>query len=127
MLDNRRPPAEQTFEKLNPATGQGQSIVNAARALTIRIHRARKMVAGRPPLEFGDARYFLDRYSDVRTLPSLRLHSNDGPILQTLADPRPQLLAPFDVQLPEFFTIPADDGFSDRRRDAYTARESERI
>ena len=59
-----------------------------------------------------DARYFLDRYSDVRTLPSLRLHSNDGPILQTLAEPRPQLLAPFDVQLPEFFTIPADDGFS---------------
>ena len=34
ILDNRRPPAEQTFEKLNPATGQRQAIVDAARALT---------------------------------------------------------------------------------------------
>jgi dipeptidyl-peptidase-4 len=33
LLDNRRPPAEQTFEKLNPATGQRQAIVDAARAL----------------------------------------------------------------------------------------------
>src|SRR5690349_17028309 len=33
MLDNRRPPAQQTFEKLNPATGQKQSLVDAARAL----------------------------------------------------------------------------------------------
>src|ERR1041385_30555 len=33
MLDNRRPPAQQTFEKLNPATGQRQSTVDAARAL----------------------------------------------------------------------------------------------
>src|ERR1043165_1212036 len=33
LLDNRRPPAEQTFEKLNPATGQRRSIVDAVRAL----------------------------------------------------------------------------------------------
>jgi dipeptidyl-peptidase-4 len=33
ILDNRRPPAEQTFEKLNPATGQKQSIVDSVRAL----------------------------------------------------------------------------------------------
>ncbi len=58
-----------------------------------------------------DARYFLDRFSDIRTLPALRLHSNTGAVAQTLAAPRPQLLAPYDVQFPELTTIPADDGF----------------
>jgi dipeptidyl-peptidase-4 len=58
-----------------------------------------------------DARYFVDRYSDVRTLPSLRLHASDGAVVQTLAPARPQLLAAYDVQSPELFTIPADDGF----------------
>src|SRR5574341_400729 len=58
-----------------------------------------------------DARYFLDTYSDIRTLPALRLHTGDGPTLQTVAPPRPQLIAPYDVQFPEIFTIPADDGF----------------
>jgi dipeptidyl-peptidase 4 len=58
-----------------------------------------------------DTRYFLDRYSDVRTLPSLRLHTSDGAVAQTVAAARPQLLAPYDVQLPELLTIPADDGF----------------
>lgn len=58
-----------------------------------------------------DARYFLDRYSDVRTLPALRLHGSDGSLLQTVAAARPELLAPYDVQFAELFTIPADDGF----------------
>ena len=59
-----------------------------------------------------DARYFLDRYSDVRSLPTLRLHANDGSLVQTVAAARPQLLAPYDVQFPELLTIPADDGFA---------------
>ena len=58
-----------------------------------------------------DARYFLDRYSNVRTLPALRVHSSDGAKLSTIAEPRPQLIAPYDVQFPETTTIPADDGF----------------
>ena len=58
-----------------------------------------------------DAKYFLDRYSDIRTLPALRLHASDGAVLQTLAAPRPQLLEPYDVQFPELSTIPAADGF----------------
>ncbi|HKG47229.1 MAG TPA: S9 family peptidase [Pyrinomonadaceae bacterium] len=58
-----------------------------------------------------DARYFLDRYSDARTLPSLRLHSSDGSVVQAVAAARPQLLGPYDVQFPALFTIPADDGF----------------
>jgi dipeptidyl-peptidase 4 len=60
----------------------------------------------------ADAGYFIDRYSDIRTLPSLRLHVNDGSFVQTLAVPRPQLLAPYEIQFPELFTIPADDGFA---------------
>ena len=59
-----------------------------------------------------DAQYFLDRYSDIRTLPALRLHASDGSVRQTLAAARPELLAPYDVQFPELFTIPADDGFA---------------
>jgi dipeptidyl-peptidase-4 len=56
-------------------------------------------------------RYFLDTYSDIRTLPSLRLHASDGPALQVLAGSRPQLIAPYDIQFPEIITIAADDGF----------------
>jgi dipeptidyl-peptidase-4 len=58
-----------------------------------------------------DTRYFLETYSDIRTLPTLRLHSSDGSALQTLADSRPQLIAPYEIQFPEILTIAADDGF----------------
>lgn len=56
-----------------------------------------------------EGRYFLDRYSDLRTLPSLRLHASDGSRVQAIADPRS--LAPYDVQFPELTTIPAADAF----------------
>lgn len=59
-----------------------------------------------------DTRYFLDRFSDVRTLPSLRLQASDGTPVKELAAARPQLLAPYDIQWPEMLTIPADDGFA---------------
>jgi dipeptidyl-peptidase 4 len=59
-----------------------------------------------------DARHFLDRYSNIRTLPALRLHGSDGPMLHMVAGPRPQLIAQYDVQLPDLTSIPADDGFS---------------
>jgi dipeptidyl-peptidase-4 len=58
-----------------------------------------------------DARFFLDTYSNVRTLPALRLHAGDGPPVQAVAGPRPQLLAPYDIRFPELLTIPAADGF----------------
>ena len=58
-----------------------------------------------------DAKHYLDRYSNINTLPALRLHSADGSNPRSLADARPQLLAQFDVQFPEITTIPADDGF----------------
>ena len=59
-----------------------------------------------------DANYFLDRYSDIRTLPTLRLQSSDGANAQMLAPPRPQLIAKYDVQVPEITSIPAADDFS---------------
>jgi dipeptidyl-peptidase-4 len=58
-----------------------------------------------------DARFYLDNFSDVRTLPSLTLHRPDGARRQVLAPPRPELIARFDVQYPELLTIPAADGF----------------
>jgi dipeptidyl-peptidase-4 len=44
-----------------------------------------------------DARHYLDRYSDIRTLPALRLHAGDGAMVHMIAGARPQLLAPYDV------------------------------
>ena len=59
-----------------------------------------------------DARYFVDRFSDIRTLPTLRLQTAEGGTPKIIAGPRPELLKQFDVQFPELTTIPADDGFS---------------
>ncbi|MFL6335386.1 MAG: S9 family peptidase [Pyrinomonadaceae bacterium] len=58
-----------------------------------------------------DARFYLDNFSDVRTLPALTLHRPDGARVSVLAPPRPELLARFDLQYPELLTIPAADGF----------------
>ena len=57
------------------------------------------------------ARFYLDNFSDIRTLPSLTLHRPDGARQTVLAPPRPELIARFDVQYPELLTIPAADGF----------------
>ncbi len=57
-----------------------------------------------------NAKFYFDNFSNIRTLPALRLHSADGKLLQTLAAPRPELL-PAGIQYPEFLTVPAADGF----------------
>ena len=59
----------------------------------------------------ADARFYLDNFSDVRTLPSLTLRRPDGARVSVLAPPRPELIARFDVQYPELLNIPAADGF----------------
>jgi dipeptidyl-peptidase-4 len=59
----------------------------------------------------ADARFYIDNFSDVRTLPSLTLRRPDGARQQVLAAPRPELITRFDVQYPELLTIPAADGF----------------
>lgn len=59
----------------------------------------------------ADARFYLDNFSNIRTLPSLTLRRPDGASQMVLAPPRPELIARFDVQYPELLTIPAADGF----------------
>ena len=58
-----------------------------------------------------DARFFLDTFSDAKTLPSMTLRRTDGTNPRVLAPPRTEMLAPFDIQFPELTTIPATDGF----------------
>lgn len=57
-----------------------------------------------------DTRYYFDALSDIRTLPSLSLHTADGNQVVMLATPRPELL-PAGMKYPELLTIPAGDGF----------------
>jgi dipeptidyl-peptidase-4 len=57
-----------------------------------------------------DTRYYFDTFSDVKTLPALRLHSSEGKQLAVVAAPRPELL-PEAVHAPELRNIPAADGF----------------
>ena len=58
-----------------------------------------------------DTHFYLDTFSDIRTLPALRLHTVEGKMKEVIAPARPQLLAGFDMQYPELLTIPAADGF----------------
>jgi dipeptidyl-peptidase 4 len=58
-----------------------------------------------------DARYYVDKFSDARTVPALTLRSTDGAKKQMIAPPRAEILAPFNVQYGELTTIPASDGF----------------
>ena len=55
--------------------------------------------------------FYLDNFSDVRTLPALTLRRADGASQLSLAVPRTELLAGFDMQYPELIMIPAADGF----------------
>jgi dipeptidyl-peptidase 4 len=57
------------------------------------------------------AGFYIDRYSDVSTLPSLSLHDAGGREIALIAAPRPGLLAPFSLAYPSFFRIKARDGF----------------
>jgi len=58
-----------------------------------------------------DAKYFFNQYSNKRTPPSLSLYNNDGEPVMVLTEPRQEILEKFDMQFPEFFTIPTSDGF----------------
>ena len=59
-----------------------------------------------------DGRFYFDLYSTVSTPPSLYLCRSDGTARQLLAGPKFDVLAGFDIQSPEIFTVPADDGFA---------------
>jgi dipeptidyl-peptidase 4 len=57
-----------------------------------------------------DAQYYFDAYSNIRTLPTLRLHAAGGALKATIAAPRTALL-PTGLEYPRLMTIPAADGF----------------
>ena len=57
-----------------------------------------------------DTRFYFDQYSNIHTLPALRLHDSTGKQVSVLAAPRPELLAP-GFQYAQLLTIPAADGF----------------
>jgi dipeptidyl-peptidase-4 len=58
-----------------------------------------------------DGRYFIDHFSTRSKLPSLALYNSNGDRLSIIAPAYPGQLAKYDVQYPELFTIPAQDGF----------------
>jgi dipeptidyl-peptidase-4 len=59
----------------------------------------------------ANTRFYLDSYSNIRMMPSLTLHQTDGSRKLSLASPRMELLAGFELQYPELLTIPTADGF----------------
>ena len=60
-----------------------------------------------------DRRFYLDEFSDHDTPPSLTLHDADGTRDRRPSHgPRTDLIAPFDFQKAEIFTVPAADGFA---------------
>ena len=58
-----------------------------------------------------DRRFYLDVYSSANVPPSLSLHAADGTRVAGLYGPRTDLIAPFDFQKAEIFSVPAADGF----------------
>ena len=58
-----------------------------------------------------NARYYLDRYSNVTTPPSLVLHPSDGTKSTDLAQSTLAGFKTFDVQFAELMYVPARDGF----------------
>ena len=58
-----------------------------------------------------DRRFYLDVYSSANTPPSLSLHAADGKRIALLYGPRTDLIAPFEFQKAEIFSVPAADGF----------------
>jgi len=54
---------------------------------------------------------YVDRYSSIRSPAVARMHSADGTPLFTIAEPRVERLAKFNLQYASLFTIPARDSF----------------
>ena len=68
--------------------------------------------AGTHRINFSpDARYYFDTYSSAATPPVLSLYRSDGKYMAQVAASRTEKLTDFHLQSPEFFHIPARDGF----------------
>ncbi|MBU1099391.1 MAG: S9 family peptidase [Bacteroidetes bacterium] len=55
--------------------------------------------------------YFTDGYSSFTTMKELQLYNSDGNILSTISKVPNEVFDDVDTRYPEFFTIPAYDGF----------------
>ncbi len=55
--------------------------------------------------------YYVENFSNGKTMPAVSLRRNDGKLVSTIAAPRQELLAPYGLQFPEYFSIPTRDGF----------------
>jgi dipeptidyl-peptidase-4 len=58
-----------------------------------------------------DAQFYISKHSNRSSPPSLALHKCDGTLVQLLAESPVEKLAKFDMQYPEFLSIPTKDGF----------------
>jgi dipeptidyl-peptidase-4 len=58
-----------------------------------------------------DGQFYISKHSSRSLPPSLALYKNDGTLVQVLAESPVKKLAKFDMQYPEFLTIPTKDGF----------------
>ena len=68
--------------------------------------------AGTHGISFSrDAKFYMDRYSNISTPPALTLHKADSTRVSTIAKPRSGIPEKLGMQHPELFTIPAEDGF----------------
>ena len=111
----------QAVTGIDEADGWVYFTTNKDQSIERQLYRIRLDGTGMTPLtkEAGthsvsmspDARYYLDRYSNIRTLPELSLCKAAGGSRAVLAPPRPELLSPFGVQFPQLMKIPAADNF----------------
>ncbi|MDZ7401658.1 MAG: S9 family peptidase [candidate division KSB1 bacterium] len=56
-------------------------------------------------------KFYLDQHSSVSQLPTLKLYKSTGKLVKELGHSKPEMIAKFQIQTPELFTIPAKDGF----------------
>jgi len=55
--------------------------------------------------------FYLDQYSSVSELPSLKLYRSNGKLVKELARSKSELIEKFQIQTPQLFTIATRDGF----------------
>jgi dipeptidyl-peptidase-4 len=58
-----------------------------------------------------DCTYYIDNYSTASKLPSISIHQNTGKKTDVIQPSKSELLDMYDVQFPEFLSVPAEDGF----------------
>lgn len=58
-----------------------------------------------------DSRFYLDVYSNIKSLPALELYKKDGSLIKVVHPSKSEVLTKYNVQTPEIFEVPTSDGF----------------